>query len=131
MLFTKSIHAPTSPLDGIRISVMSRHTLDNGVTPDPLITPDSYNCWLPSLAPPPKLVGDWYKRDLSWDAFTAQYLAYLQGPGIQATIGRLGRLALRTDLTLLCVEQDAAHCHRRLLAEECQRLAPPIHIEHH
>lgn len=131
MLFTKSIHAPISPLDGIRISVMSRHTLEDGVTPDSLITLDSYNCWLPSLAPPPKLIGGLYKRDLSWDAFTAQYLAHLQKPAVQATIGRLSRLALRTNLTLLCVEQNAAHCHRRLLAEECQRLTPQIYIEHH
>ncbi len=131
MLFTKSIHALISPLDGIRISVMSRHTLKDGITPDPLITLDSYNCWLPSLAPPSKLVGGLYKRGLSWDAFTAQYLAYLQEPAVQATIGRLSKLALRTNLTLLCVEQNAAHCHRRLLAEECQRLTPQIHIEHH
>jgi len=51
MLFTKSIYKPVSVLDGQRISVMSRHTLEDGVTPDPRINSDSYYAYLKILAP--------------------------------------------------------------------------------
>lgn len=61
MLFTKSIHKPVQPEDGYRISVMSRHTLSDGKTPDPLITGKSYIEWWKDLAPRDTLVGAWYR----------------------------------------------------------------------
>ncbi len=46
MLYTKSILKEKVPSDGIRISVMSRHTLNDGITQDNRITQDCFN---PSL----------------------------------------------------------------------------------
>lgn len=51
MLKTKCIKDKPSLDDGERISVMSRHTLCDGETPDPEITLDSYDGWDKELAP--------------------------------------------------------------------------------
>jgi len=65
MIYTKCILLPSSPDDGWRISVMSRHTLNDGITPDPRIQVYGFNEWLLKVAPPSVLIGDYYKRGLS------------------------------------------------------------------
>ena len=74
---TKCIKAPASFEDGIRISVMSRHTLADGVTPDPEIRPEMFDQWWPELAPPPRLIGSYYKRGLSWAEFGEEFRKHL------------------------------------------------------
>lgn len=64
MLKTKSILAPIEETDGNRISIMSRHTLNDGITPHPRINNSSYQEWNKVLATPEKLIGDHYKRNL-------------------------------------------------------------------
>lgn len=130
MLYTKSIHKQKSDLDGLRISVMSRHTLDDGITSDQRITPSSYDLWLRMLAPPDKLVGDYYKRRLSFEEYEKKYLAYLSKSDIGIEVEKLSGQALERDITLLCVEESAEKCHRRILAEECQRYHPNLRVEH-
>ena len=51
MLFTESILSERHPDSGTRISVMSRHTLNDGVTPDPRIIPASYDEHISQMAP--------------------------------------------------------------------------------
>ena len=130
MLYTKSIIKPRSSNDGLRISVMSRHTLNDGLTPDPRISSDSYDFWLKELAPPLKLVGDYYKRGLSWTEFEVRYREFLQQVDVSKKVRELARDALAQDLTLLCVEEDSTQCHRRLLAEECQNYELILKTEH-
>ncbi|MBI2125618.1 DUF488 domain-containing protein [Candidatus Woesearchaeota archaeon] len=109
---------------------MSRHTLNDGMTPDPRISVDSYDLWLPEIAPPLRLVGDYYKRGLPWVEFEMRYRLFLQQAEISTKVRDLARDALAQDITLLCIEEDAAQCHRRLLAEECQRYQPQLQVEH-
>ncbi len=118
MLKTKCILYPYDKRDGIRISVMSRHTLNDGITPHPEINGSCYNLWIPDLAPPLKLIGDYYKRGLSWEKFEERYLYYIRNSGVDDVIKNLARRSLNTDITLLCIEPTSEHCHRRLLAEE-------------
>jgi uncharacterized protein YeaO (DUF488 family) len=103
---------------------MSRHTLADGLTPDPEITPDTYDLWLPELAPPLKLVGSWYRRQLSWNEFAEQYTRSVRVRDIE--LRQLLDMAARYTVTLLCVESTPHRCHRRLLALECERRAPGI-----
>ncbi|MBI5803556.1 hypothetical protein HY448_02625, partial [Candidatus Pacearchaeota archaeon] len=63
-LYTKCILSAPSYVDRVRISVMSRHTLNDGITPDERITSEKFNLHVPELAPPLKLIGDYYKRNL-------------------------------------------------------------------
>ena len=125
-LYTKCIFEPSSSADGIRICVMSRLTLSDGTTHDPRI--GTYHEWRKRVAPPDKLVGDYYKRDLPWQDFERQYLAYLRTEENATHVRELAHSALHQTTTILCVERDPVHCHRRLLAEECQRLLPALPI---
>lgn len=130
MLFTKSIFLPKSISDGLRISIMSRHTLEDGQTPHPRITESSYDLWLKILAPPAKLVGDYYKRGLSFEDYGFRYTDYLLQPLVFEEVKKLANLAERQDITLLCFEESAEKCHRRIIAEECKKCNPLLRIEH-
>jgi uncharacterized protein YeaO (DUF488 family) len=129
MLKTKCILEEVCDSDGLRISVMSRHTLDDGVTPDSRITSASYDSRLPSLAPPSQLLRDYYKWGLSWDKFEKKYLEYINEPWIQTEIQRLASKSLESDITLLCIEESPENCHRRLLAEECKKYEPGLVLD--
>ncbi len=128
-LYTKSIFKETSLEDGLRISVMSRHTLNDGKIPDTRITRDKYDKHMPELAPPLKLVGSWYKGRISWAEFELAYLQHIRGP-VSLTIEALAVEALTKDITLLCAEETPEYCHRRLLAEECKIYEPSLIIMH-
>lgn len=127
-LFTKCILAEESPEDGLRVSVMSRHTLNDGSTAHPNIYPDSFDEWWHELAPSDKLVGDYYKRGLSWEDFSAQYLESLKEDNKAKAVSKLAELALGRDVTIVCIEVNPEQCHRRLLAEECKLLIPDLEI---
>ena len=76
MIKTKCIKDPIEPSDGIRISVMSSHTID-GIIPDTEITENMYDLHIPELAAPKNLLGDYYKRGLSWSEYEIRYLEYI------------------------------------------------------
>jgi len=126
MLKTKSILVLKELDDGKRISIMSRHTLKNGIISHPKIDSSSYDLWMPQLAPPIKLIGDYYKRGLSWERFEQRYLEYIKQPNIQIKVQNLAKESLDSIITLLCIEDSPEHCHRRLLAEECKRYEPDL-----
>ncbi|HLC59062.1 MAG TPA: DUF488 domain-containing protein [archaeon] len=130
MLYTKCIFKDVESYDGIRISVMSRHTLNDGVTPDERITSTTYNEWLKELAPPAKLIGDYYKRGLTWPEYETRYRQFLQTPEAASKVNDLASQAIEKDITLLCVEETPEKCHRRLLAEECLVYQPDLKLEH-
>lgn len=121
MLKTKSILYDVEDTDGLRISVMSRHTLNDGKTPHPNITSSSYDEWLQSLAPPAKLIGDYYKKGLDWEQFEKRYLEHIRQPDIQVEVGKIAKASIDSVITLLCIEDSPELCHRRILAEECKR----------
>lgn len=127
MLYTKCILAPIEHKDGVRASVMSRHTLNDGVTPDKTLE-DRFDIWIRELAPLPKLVGDYYKRGLEWDSYTKQYQAFLRESKQREIVFMLAERSMREDITLLCIEAEPVMCHRRLLAEECKLIVPSLVI---
>ncbi len=130
MLYTKCIFLPRESTDGTRISVMSRHTLNDGITPDPRITPTAFDEWMPELAPPQRLVGDYYRRNLPWLQFEQRYEEYLRRDDVSVLVSTLAKRSLSDDITLLCVEEVADCCHRRLLTEVCQRYEQNLIIGH-
>ena len=127
-LKTASIKRPVQENDGIRISVMSRHTLTDGVTPDPDITEASFDLWWPELAPPPRLIGSYYRYELSWEDFEDGFRRHLETPEAQQFLRWLIALAERTTVTILCVEATPERCHRRLIAEACRKMEPSLRI---
>jgi len=128
VLLTKCILEPKSEQDGVRISVMSRHTLNDGITPHPDITKDSYDEWMPELAPEPRLVGDYYKRGLTWEEFEKAFRESLHEDSRIKIIKGIAIRAMSETITLMCVEASPENCHRRPLAEECQIIEPKIEL---
>ncbi|MEK6914739.1 MAG: DUF488 family protein [Nanoarchaeota archaeon] len=130
MLYTKSILKDKDKSDGVRISVMSRHTLEDGITTHPLINKDSYDEWLKILAPTDFLVGNYYKIGFGWDLFSIEYLEEIREGEKKIEVEKLAMRSLKEDITLLCIEPSPERCHRRLLAEECARYLPQIEVVH-
>ena len=128
MLRTGCIKNPRRPEDGLRVSVMSRHTLADGVTPDPEITDALFDEHWVILAPPPTLVGDYYKRGLSWGSFAVRYAKYLEREDVQPAVWRIIELAKTGNITVLCIEPSPEQCHRRLLAAACATLDPALQV---
>lgn len=126
MLKTKYILARIEADDGKRISVMSRHTLNDGFTPHPRITSKHYVIHIPELGPPARLLGDYYKRGLPWEQFEKSYIEYIKSPDIAIKVQELTCEAISSNITLLCIEDLPTFCHRRLLAEECKRYQPDL-----
>lgn len=137
MLHTQPIKAART-LPGEYVSVMSRHTLSDGVTPDPQIDLRDV-VHLPILAPPPRLVGDWYKGRLGeqneqtfQEEFTPRYLDWLRSHEKEVT--RLGEKALVEEVVVMCIESTPAPgelllCHRRLLAQVCLQLTSGLEVD--
>lgn len=131
-LFTKCILKDKDKKDGVRISVMSRHTQNDGVTPDARITIGSFDEHYPELAPSLVLIGDYYKRDLPWAQFEIRFRKQIrESASAQVILGEIAVMSLCENVTLLCIEDKHHFCHRRILTEECRILLPQIVVEHH
>jgi uncharacterized protein YeaO (DUF488 family) len=129
-LITKCILTEVSKDDDLRISVMSRHTLNDGVTPDLRILPHLYDLHWTVLAPNPKLIGDYYRRNLQWQDFRTRFLEQIQLPEPTEYLRRLAELSLRINVTLLCIEETPEYCHRGIISDECLRIEPRVRILH-
>lgn len=130
-LYTKSIFKPRAPEDSRHISVMSRHTLNDGVTPDDrIIEGESYDEWLKALAPPDQLVGRYYRNEVSWEEYENEYKKYLNSDAVKPILTDFSKRCEGEPITLLCVEESPEKCHRRILAEELQKLNPKLNIKH-
>ena len=130
MLYTKCILKEREKADGWRISIMSRHTLNDGITPDSRIPIASYDQWIKELAPPEKLIGAYYKMRLSWKEFEEGYLEHIRSKGIKEIVQELSVISTFKNITLLCIEEYQEFCHRRILANECIIYQPWLSIEH-
>ncbi len=126
-LRTKCILAPIEPEDGYRISVMNRHTLNDGVSPDLRITTELYTEHVQKLAPSSKLVGDYYKRGLSWELYAERFRKEILD-GKMDEIRSLTAKAQKGNITILCIEDTPEFCHRRLIAEICREIDPTLEI---
>ncbi len=128
MLNTKYILKPAEDTEEIRVSIMSRHTLNDGITPHPEINSEKYHIWMKQLAPSEKSVGAYYRKELSWDEFEIKYFEKIRKPEIADVVRELAKESLELPVTLLCIEENPQYCHRRLLAEECKKYQPNLII---
>jgi uncharacterized protein YeaO (DUF488 family) len=126
-LFTQSIIKPPEPDGGIRISVMSRMTANNGLTP---LEGVSFDEWRKDFAPSGKLVGAYYRGEVSWEEFEKRYLDFLRSDEMKPEIEAFAKRCANETITLMCIEDTPEKCHRRLLAEELQKYQPQLKIVH-
>ena len=125
MLYTNCILRETNGL--YRISVMSRHTLNDGATPDNRLD-NRYDIHLPELGPSSKLIGSYYKNGLSFDQFAVKFRGEVRSEPKKYFLQIIAKLALKLDIVLLCIEETPEKCHRKILAEECKIIVPTLQV---
>lgn len=130
-LFTKSIIKEKESDENRRVSVMSRHTKEDGKTPDErIIEGVTFDEWQKEFAPPNKLVGAYYRKEILWDDFEKKYFEFLRSDEMRPKVESFAKRCTEETITLMCIEDIPEECHRRLLAEELQRYQPKLKIIH-
>ena len=126
-LSAKCILDKIEPDDGIRISIMSRHTQNDGRTPRPELDRmcDEHH---PELGPSPGLIGKWMRREISWQEYVTEYRAQMKAAVPMCMIRRIVSKARRENVTVLCIDESSKECHRRLFLEICKEISPSLVI---
>ncbi|OGK62920.1 hypothetical protein A2334_06070 [Candidatus Roizmanbacteria bacterium RIFOXYB2_FULL_38_10] len=115
-LFTKSIQAKLLKKDGIRICIMRR--------PDSWV---KYDVWMPTLAPSHKLLDDAHAKIIDWNGYEKRFHKEVI-VGKREYLKFLCEIAQKRDITILCWEKTPEHCHRRLVAEACQKINKKLKV---
>jgi len=71
------------------------------------------------VAPSKALLDAWKNGDINWTNYKHWYLEHIHGGfghGVR-WMKRIGELAQKELVVLVCYEKDVEHCHRKLLAE--------------
>ena len=109
----KTVYDKPEKSDGERILVMTYWP--RGVSKDRI------DLWLKELGTQKDFIKKWKSGEVTWNEFKKEYKKGL-------TIRRhlledLAYRSIKGDITLLCTDKDAAHCHRTLLALEIEKIA--------
>lgn len=132
VLRSKCIVAPIEEDDGKRISIMSRHTLNDGKTPEErLLVPGVFDEHMPEFAVPIEVIRKYYStkdNKITFDELAVKYNEYIvtQRDKVIALIQR----ALVENVTVLCIEpEEEKHiCHRSLFMKYVQDTAKEIDV---
>lgn len=81
---------------------------------------------LTELAPTKEMLDAYKKRDVDWVAYEVQFLELMKVRQIEDTIRR----ETLDNAVLLCSEDNALNCHRRLVAEYLAQRWDDVTIEH-
>lgn len=107
----KTVYDKPESSDGKRILVMK-------IWPRG-ISKDKVDVWMKELGTDRDLIKRWKAATISWNEFSKEYKRSLKGK--EPMLEELARESVHGDITLLCSDRDADHCHRTLLAEEIQK----------
>ncbi|MFD3525222.1 DUF488 family protein [Streptomyces sp. NPDC058653] len=78
------------------------------------------------LAPTKEMLDAYKKRDVGWAAYEERFLKLMKARRIEDEIRR----EVFDNAVLLCSEDNARHCHRRLVAEYLAQKWDDVEIEH-
>lgn len=76
----------------------------------------------------PKPIRKQYKEDGDWATYAREFRAYIRTQG--AVLSELVRSAAEQRVCMVCYEADARFCHRSLIAEAAQEVAPTLEASH-
>ena len=125
-LFTKCILDEEGEGDGFRISIMSRHTYDDGISERPELD-EMCDKHYSILGPSPSLIGSWKRGDISWEEYEQKYIKEIMDSlRAMSLLEAITRIAMFSNVTFLCIESSCKECHRRLLAKICQKIQPAL-----
>lgn len=115
-LFTKSAQLPREAHDGIRVCIMRK--------PKPTI---AWDIWMPTLAPSLELLETYHAHEISWQIYEERFHQEVI-VGMRHYLELLVDMSRNHTITILCWEDTPVQCHRRLVAESCQKIAPDLAI---
>jgi uncharacterized protein YeaO (DUF488 family) len=107
----KTVYDKPERSDGKRILVM--RIWPRGISKDKI------DVWLKDLGTEKDLIKKWKSGKIGWADFAKEYKKSLRGK--EDVLRELAIESETEDITLLCTDREAAHCHRTLLAEEIQK----------
>lgn len=107
MIKTKSIYAPKSNGDGIRI-LITRH-YPRGVKKE------HFDKWIRELSPSKDLLTEYKKGDLNWKKFQTTFVKQMNNTQSKEILSSLANVAKNKNITLLCYEKDGENCHRHII----------------
>lgn len=107
----KTVYDKPEKSDGKRILVMK--IWPRGVSKDKI------DVWMKELGTDIDLIKKWKSGSITWKEFSNQYRKSLIGK--EDKLIELAKESQQGDVTLLCSDRDAEHCHRTLLAEEIEK----------
>jgi uncharacterized protein (DUF488 family) len=81
---------------------------------------------LPILAPTQEMLDEYKKQRGDWSIYETRFVDLMKQRRIEETVSR----EVVADSCLLCSEDKADHCHRRLVAEYLNRHWGDIDIQH-
>ncbi|MEK7634433.1 MAG: DUF488 family protein [Patescibacteria group bacterium] len=70
------------------------------------------------------------EKEISWEDFEKEYLRFLRSDGMIKKVEDFAKRCAEETITIMCIEDDADKCHRRLLAEELQKHQSKLKIIH-
>jgi uncharacterized protein YeaO (DUF488 family) len=106
-----------APGEGVRLGTVRR--LPRGVKKADYARRDFFDAWFPELAPSEKLVKSVQGRDVTdaqWRKFAAAYRREMGVAAASRTLEVLARLSHQADFSVGCYCENAARCHRSVLA---------------
>ena len=112
-LYTKSISEKASRKDGIRICIMRNPDSEN------------YDLWMPQLSPSKKLREE-VKKGIGWERFKLKFKKELSKQ--RKFMNFIANSAVKSNITLLCVEDNPNYCHRSLVAGAIQKINPRLKV---
>lgn len=107
-----------APDEGVRLGTVRRPP--RGVPKSEFARRDYYDVWLPELAPSAQTVSralsaPW--TDARWRGFVRIYRKEMGEPGPRHLLSLLAALSAHSDFSIGCYCENAARCHRSVLAE--------------
>ncbi len=129
VLKTKKMNAEPSEDDGLRICIMRDARVYNRQLKrfEEKHGRPMYDLHLKDLAPSTELKDAYKEGKIGWD----EYVPWFENDVLSSydeLLRQVAYQALKDDITLLCTEESPDNCHRRLVAEECQKYQPGLEI---
>ena len=109
---------PRAPGEGVRLGTVRRPP--RGVPKSEFARRDFYDVWLPELAPSAPTVSSALAEpwtEARWKRFVRAYRKEMGAPGPRHLLSALAALSAHSHFSVGCYCENAARCHRSVLAE--------------
>jgi len=107
MIKTKSIYAPKTRGDGLRILITRYYPRG--------IKKTHFDKWVRDLAPTKELLKEYKDEKIDWESFQTNFKKQMKDSESKNTIESLAKISNNKNITLLCYEKDDEHCHRHIV----------------